>query len=86
MSSNAVHTAIARLFARGSAIPNAQTLASYESCLASFGSEFAPADSRERQGYADSLVAAGLLERRFAALPFGFRAEYRQVDPQAVPA
>lgn len=80
MSSNAVHTAIARLFARGSAVPNADVLGRYEAALATFGTEFAPAKAGDPQRYADSLIAAGRLEKRVVTLHFGCRFEYRRVE------
>ena len=82
---------IARLFARAGQIADEATIAKYESVAATFGSEFEPAGDGDRFTYADSLVAAGILERRMVhleknGLPCPSRVEYRRVDLQAVAA
>jgi hypothetical protein len=86
-----LQTAIARLFARAGAPIDAETAAKYLAVAESFGPEFECAGSGDRHRYADSLVAAGVLERRTTPLfkngiACGCMIEFRRVIPLSVAA
>jgi hypothetical protein len=86
-----LHAAIDRLFARAGAVADAETVAKYVAVAASFGLDFETAGSGDRHRYADSLVAAGVLERRTTPLfkngiACGCVIEFRRIVPLPVAA
>jgi len=88
-----LQTAIARLFARGRMGADPAMVARYIAVAESFGTEYVHVglSTEGRARFADSLIAAGVLERRVIQLsrdgqPCGSRFEYRRIQPQAVAA